>query len=137
MGEVSEPLPTLSINKLFEDEARYYFWMRLDAFCGNWDFLPYSNRKLRGTLTLNVSKSIHISKYLILLSVLYSVATPKHFKPLSPENYVCVIALAPNLRAASFYNRREFFHYSSTIKLLSLLIFIKGSHSILKALLPS
>jgi len=78
-GEVSEPPPTLGINKSFEDEAGYCFWMRLDAFCGNWDFLPYGDRKLRGTLTLNVSKSMHISKYLILLSVLYSVATPEHF----------------------------------------------------------
>jgi len=65
------------------------------------------------------------------------VATPEHSGPLSPENYVRVVTLAPDLRAASFYDAREFFDYSSTIKLLSLLIFINESHSILKALLPS
>ena len=94
-------------------------------------------RKLRATLTLNILKSVHTSNYPILLSEPYTVATPEHSGPLSPENYVRVVALAPDLRAASFHDAREFFDYSSTIKLLSPLIFINESHSILKALLPS
>jgi len=84
-------------------------------------------RKSRGTLTLNIFKSVHTSKYSILLFEPYPVATPEHSAPLPPENYIRVVALAPDLRAAFFYDGREFFHYSSTIKLLSLLIFIKGS----------
>jgi len=35
-------------------------------------------RKLRATLTLNILKSVHTSNYPILLSELYTVATPKH-----------------------------------------------------------
>ena len=77
-------------------------------------------------MTLNILKSVHTSKYPILLSDPDPVATPEHSAPLSPENYVGVVALAPDLRAAAFYNGGQFFHYSSTVKLLSLLIFIKG-----------
>ena len=97
---------------------------------------PTVPRKLKATLTLNILKSVHTPNYLILLSEPYTVATPEHSGPLSPENYIRVVTLAPDLRAASFRDAREFFNHSSTIKLLSLLIFINESHLILKALVP-
>jgi hypothetical protein len=94
-------------------------------------------RKLRTTLTLNTLKSVHTLNYSILLSESYIVTTPEYSGPLILKNYICVVALAPGLRAATFYDIREFFDYSSTIKLLLLLIFINESYSILKALLLS
>ena len=62
----------------------------------------------------------------IFIYKLYSMATPKHSKPLLLEIYVYVIALAPNLQRIPFNSIIKFFYYSSTIKLLLLLILIKG-----------
>lgn len=62
------------------------------------------------------------------------MANLEHSGPLSPRNYVRVIALAPNLWAASFHDTREFFDYSSTIKLLSLSDFYKRVSFDLKTL---
>jgi hypothetical protein len=59
------------------------------------------------------------------------MATLKPLKPLLSNNYVRVVALTPNLRAACFYDAREFFHYSSVINLLLFLILMKGFYSIL------
>jgi hypothetical protein len=86
---------------------------------------------------VNILKSVHTSKYSILLSEPYTIATPKHFGLFLPGNSVRAVALTLDLRAASFYNTREFFYYKSTIKLLLLLILIKGSYPIFKPFLPS
>jgi hypothetical protein len=51
---------------------------------------------------------MHTLTYLIILYKLYSVATSKHSKPFLLENYVRVVAFAPNLRVVSFYNIIEF-----------------------------
>ena len=80
---------------------------------------------------------MHISTQLTILCKLYSVATVELLEPLLLNNYVRVVTVAPDLRAASFYGARVFFHYSSVINLLLLLILIKGSYPILKSLLPS
>jgi hypothetical protein len=81
-------------------------------------------RKLRGTLTLNIFKSVHTSKYPILLSEPYPEATPEDSELLSPENYVRIVVYAPDLRTVSFYGAREFFHYSTIIKLILLCMII-------------
>ena len=65
------------------------------------------------------------------------MATLEPLEPLLLNNYVRVVTLAPDLRATSFYDAREFFHYSFVINFLLLLILIKGSYPILKSLLPS
>ncbi len=62
---------------------------------------------------------------------------PKHIKPFPREIYVYVVALTPDLRVASFHDARELFYYSSTIKLLLLLVLLKGSYSTFKPFLPS
>jgi hypothetical protein len=80
---------------------------------------------------------MHTSTQLIILCKPYSVATVEPLEPLLLNNYVRVAALAPDLRAASFHDAREFFHYSSVINLLLLLILMKGSYLILKSLLLS
>ena len=63
-------------------------------------------RKFKGTLTLNILKSVHTSKYPISLSEPYSVATSEASGPFLLENYVRVVALAPDLRAAYFHDAR-------------------------------
>jgi len=90
-------------------------------------------RKLIGTLTLSILNSMHTSISPIFLHRLCSVATPKHFKSLLVGNYVRIIALASNLREVSFYSVTELLYYNSTVELLSLLIFIKGSYPSFKA----
>jgi hypothetical protein len=94
-------------------------------------------RKLRGTLTLSNLNSMYTLIQLIILCKSYSVATLEPLKPLLLNNYVRVVTLTPDLRAASFHDAREFFHYSSVINLLLLLILMKGSYPILKSLLLS
>ena len=94
-------------------------------------------RKLKGTLTLNILKSVHTSNYPILFSKLYTVATPEHSRPLLLENYIYDIALAPNLQVVSFYYIRELSNYSSTNKFLLLLLLIEGSYPIIKPFLLS
>jgi hypothetical protein len=78
----------------------------------------------------------HINTSNLFRYKLCSVATPKHFGPLPLENYVRIVALAPDLRKVSFYSVIEFLYHSSTIKLLSLLILIKGWYPSFKASLP-
>lgn len=46
-----------------------------------------------------------------------SIATPEYSKPLPPENYSRIIALAPGFWNVSVYRKIEFLHYSSTIEL--------------------
>jgi hypothetical protein len=65
------------------------------------------------------------------------VATFELLEPLLLNNYVRVVTVAPDLRAASLHGARVFFHYSSVINFLLLLILMKGSYPILKSLLPS
>jgi hypothetical protein len=86
-----------------------------------------------GTLTLSKSNFVHKSTSLIILYKSRSVATPDHLKPLILENYVRIVALGPDLRAASFYNVREFLLHSSTIELIVLLILMKGYYLSYKA----
>ena len=81
-------------------------------------------RKIIGTLTLSISH-IDIPHYFVIS---YSMATPELSKPLPLENYVRVVALAPDLRKVSVCGTTGFLHHSSTIELLSLLILMKGSY---------
>jgi hypothetical protein len=87
------------------------------------------------TLTLSISNSVHTSMSPIILYKSSSVATPKHCEPLSPENYIRIVAIAPDLRKVSVYSAIEFLYHSSTIELLLLLILIKGSYPSFRALL--
>ena len=57
--------------------------------------------------------SLYMSRFIVTL---------KHLEPLSLKNYICVVALAPDLQRVSFPGVIEFFYHSSTIELLSLLI---------------
>jgi hypothetical protein len=36
--------------------------------------------------------------------ILYSIATPKHSKPLLLESHVCIVAFTPDLQGVSFYS---------------------------------
>jgi hypothetical protein len=87
------------------------------------------------TLTLNMSNSLHISMSPKFLYKSCSIAAPKHSNPLPPENYPCIIALAPGLWNVSVYSKIEFLPHSSTIELLSLLILIKRSYPSFRTLL--
>jgi hypothetical protein len=55
---------------------------------------------------------MHTAKSLIILYKSCSVATLKHSKPLSSENYARIVALAPDLQAVFVYNVTEFFYLS-------------------------
>ena len=91
--------------------------------------------KIIETLTLRILRYIHTSISPIFSYKLYSVATPGHSKHLSPENYIRVIALTPDLHRVSFYSVIEFLYYNSTIELLLSLILIKRSYQSSRALL--
>ena len=54
------------------------------------------------------------------------MATSEHSEAPILKNWVRIVAHATNLRAVFFYITREILLHSSTIKLISLLIFIKG-----------
>jgi hypothetical protein len=71
-----------------------------------------------GTLTLNIIKSIHLSISPIILHKLYSTATPEYPRLLLQENYVFIVALAPDLLRVCFYDETDFVHQSSTFQLL-------------------
>lgn len=62
----------------------------------------------------------------------YTIATPKHLEPFLPKNYIRIVAFTPNLHRAFFYSRIDFLPYSTTVKLLPLLILIIGSYSSLR-----
>jgi hypothetical protein len=68
-------------------------------------------RKIIDTLTLSNLKSVHTLIFTIILYKAYSVATLEPLEPFPLNNYVRVVALAPDLQAASFHNAREFFRY--------------------------
>ncbi len=53
-----------------------------------------------------------------ILYKLCSVATPKQYRPLHLENYVRIVAFAPDLRKVPFHGVIEFLRYSSTIEFL-------------------
>ena len=89
-----------------------------------------------GTLTLSISNSEHASKSSIFLYKSCSVATSEHSELLPSENYVRIVALAPDLQKVSFYSIIEFLNRSSTIELLSLLILIKVSYPSFRVSLP-
>src|SRR5436305_1391565 len=91
---------------------------------------------MMSTLTLSISNSVHTSISPIFLYKSCSVATPEHPEPLPLENYVRIVALAPDLPTVPLYGATEFLHHSSTAVLLSLLILIKGSYPSFKASLP-
>lgn len=42
----------------------------------------------------------------------YTIATPGHPEPLPLENYICIIALTPDLQSLSFYRAIYFPNYS-------------------------
>ena len=54
------------------------------------------------------------------------MATAERSEPLSSENYIRTVALAPDLLRVSIYGATELLHHTFTIELLSLLILIKG-----------
>lgn len=86
-----------------------------------------------GTLTLSISNSVHTSISPIFIYTLCSVATPEHSEPLLLKYYGRIVALASNLRKVSFYSATELLYHNSTIKLLSLVILVKGSYPSFKA----
>ena len=90
------------------------------------------SRKMMGALTLSISNSIHTYSSPIFWYKSCSVATHKHSEPFSLDNYVRIVAVAPNLRKVSVYSTTAFFYHSSTIELLSLLILIKVSYPSLR-----
>lgn len=63
---------------------------------------------------------------------MYPVATPEHFESLALGNYVRVVALASDLWKVSFHRATVLLHYNPTIKLFSLLVFVKGLYPSLK-----
>jgi hypothetical protein len=56
-----------------------------------------------GTLHLRLCAHIDMTISLIVLYKSCSVATPEHSKPFSLENYVRIVALAPDLQKVSLY----------------------------------
>jgi hypothetical protein len=82
-------------------------------------------KKIIGTLTLSILKSVYTLISPIFFYKLYSVATPGYPKPLLLENYVRIVALTPNLWIVFVYSIIEFLYRNSAIKLLLLLILIK------------
>ena len=72
----------------------------------------------------------------IFVYKLCSIATAKHSEVLLLENYVRIVALAPDLRKVHLYSATEFLYYNSTIELLLLLMLIKRSYLSFRALLP-
>ena len=57
---------------------------------------------------------------------LYSVATPRHLKPLLLEYYIIIVALTPDLKRVFFYSLTEFLYHSSMTELILPLILNKG-----------
>ena len=58
---------------------------------------------------------------------------PEHSSPNYLENNVRIIVIAPGLRRVLFHGIIRLLYYSTTIKLLSLLILIKGFYLSVKA----
>jgi hypothetical protein len=74
------------------------------------------SRNLRGTLTFSTPKSKHKLISLISMYMLRFIATPKHLELLLPKNYICIIALMPDLQRVFFRGVIEFPYYNSTIR---------------------
>jgi hypothetical protein len=70
-----------------------------------------------GILTLSILNSVHTSISPIILYKLCSVATSKYFETLLLENYVRIIALAPDLQTVLLYSTIEFLYHSFTTEL--------------------
>jgi hypothetical protein len=81
---------------------------------------PTVPENITGTLTSSDYNSAHTSSFTTIMYKQYTVAIFKDPGRLLPINYVCIVALAPNLQRASFYSVIEFLPYSTTIKLLPL-----------------
>ena len=89
-----------------------------------------------GTLILNISNFVQTLIFPVILYKFCFVAISKYFKTLALQHYVYNVAVAPDLRKVFLYSATNYLHHSSTIKLLLLLIIIKGSYPSFKALLP-
>jgi hypothetical protein len=72
-------------------------------------------RKIIGTLTLSNLNSMYTLTHFIIFYKSYSAATPQYSKPLPLLNYVCVVALTPNLQVVLFYSIIELLKNSSMI----------------------
>jgi hypothetical protein len=94
---------------------------------------PLCQKKMIGTLTLSILKSVHTSISPIFFYKLCSMATPGHPEPLLLENHVRIVALTLDLQRVSFYSVTDFLYHSSTTELLPSLILIKGSYPSSKA----
>jgi hypothetical protein len=66
----------------------------------------------------------------------YTVATAEYSLQLPPKNYVRIVVFAPELRRARFHGVPEFLRHCTIIKLLSLLILIKGLYLSHRTSLP-
>ena len=95
-------------------------------------------RKTIGTLTSSILNSVHTPMSPIFLYKLCLVATPKHSQTFLLENYVRIVAFAPDLQKVSFYSTIELLtcSHSSTLQLLLLLIFMKGSFTNVRPCVP-
>ena len=65
--------------------------------------------KMTGTLTLDMSKTLHISIFPKILHKSYSLATIEHPKSFLLKIYFDVVVLASDLYNVSIYSKREFF----------------------------
>jgi hypothetical protein len=62
-----------------------------------------------GTLTLSNLNSVHALESPIVTYKLYAIATLECLEPTLLENYVYILAFAPDLRRAFFYSATESF----------------------------
>ena len=85
-------------------------------------------RKIIGTLTSNKLNFVFTLIVAIVPYKLYAIVTPKYLKPFYLEKYVPIVVFAACLQRALFYGVTKFLPYSTTIKLLPLIILIKGSY---------
>jgi hypothetical protein len=69
-------------------------------------------KKMMGTLTLSILKSVHTLISPIIFNKLCSVAILGHLAPLLLENHVRIVALTPDLQRVSFYSIIDFLYYS-------------------------
>jgi hypothetical protein len=69
-------------------------------------------KKIIGTLTLNILKSVHTLISPIIFYKLCFIATPGYPEPLLLENHVRIVALTPDLQRVSFYSVIDFLYHS-------------------------
>jgi hypothetical protein len=82
-------------------------------------------KKIVGTLTSNISKTLHISIYFVFLYKFYLIAIAEHFKLLLLKYFINVVGLGFNSRIIFFNSNTKFSYYSFTTKILLLLVLIK------------